>query len=105
VRVDPKEKAVKIMKDLKPHPEIERTSRIVKDMTKPAPGDYKTEEAFEKTQATNIKYKVDQAKLSSFVDDYKKRKSYLPGIGIYEVSNRLLDRVTRSPPLNRTLRH
>jgi hypothetical protein len=80
-------------------------TKITKDMTKPAPGDYKTEDAFEKTQATNIKYRVPSCKLTSFFEEYKKRKSYLPAIGSYDVTNRTLDRVTKSPPLNRMLRH
>ena len=92
-------------KDLHPHPEIDRMSKITKDMGKPAPGDYKTEDAFEKTQATNIKYRLASCKLTSYFEEYKKRKSYLPGIGQYDVTNRVLDRVTRSPPLNRTMRH
>ena len=80
-------------------------TKIAKDISKPAPGDYKIEDAFEKTQATNIKYRVPACKINSFFEEYKKRKSYLPGIGSYEVTNRTLDRVTRSPPLNRTMRH
>jgi hypothetical protein len=94
-----------IKKDMHPHPEVERMSKITKDLTKPAPGDYKTEDAFEKTQATNIKYRVPASKNISFFEEYKKRKSYLPGIGTYDVTIKALDRVTRSPPLNKTMRH
>jgi hypothetical protein len=94
-----------ITKDLHPHPTIERMSKITKEMDKPAPGDYKTEDAFEKTQATNIRYRVPASKNISYFEEYKKRKSYLPGIGSYEITNKALDRITRSPPLNRTMRH
>lgn len=86
-------------KELKPHPEIDRGAKIVKDMSKPAPGDYKFDEAFDKTQSVNIMYKVPAGKIRNFVDEYKKFKNYLPAIGTYDVTNKVLDRVTRSSPL------
>ena len=94
-----------IKKPLKPNPATERTSPIRKDPTKPSPGDYKEDEAFSKTQLTNIRFGVPKGKIISFVEEYKKKKSYLPGIGLYEIKNSAFDIITRSSPLNRTMRH
>lgn len=94
-----------IKKPLKPNPATERTSPIRKDSSKPAPGDYKDSEAFSKTQLTNFRFGVPKGKITSFVEDYKKRKNFLPGIGLYDIKNSALDIITRSSPLNRTMRH
>lgn len=63
------------------------------------------EAAYSKTQTMNIKFKIGTGKLSCFIDEYKKAKSHLPGIGAYEVSGKSYDRVVRSPTTSKTLRH
>ncbi len=57
-----------IKKDLVPHPDLDRGTKIKRDMEKPAPGDYKIEDAFEKTQATNIRYQVGKDKIINYFD-------------------------------------
>jgi hypothetical protein len=52
-------------------------TKITKDMTKPAPGDYKTEDAFEKTQATNIKYRHHASSLASLKNTRRERATFL----------------------------
>ena len=90
---------------MNPKGEEERTGKIVKDKTRPSPGDYNVETAYSKTQSMNIKFKFGTGKLSCFIDEYKKAKSHLPGICAYEVSGKSYDRVVRSPTTIKTLRH
>jgi hypothetical protein len=82
-----------------------RTAKLKKDMTAPSPGDYDVEKSFSKTHAAGFNYKIASGKIRSFVEDYKKAKSFLPGIGSYEITSKAYDRLTRSPPLHKTLRH
>lgn len=46
----------------------DRNDKLKKDPNKPAPGDYNTLEAFNKTQSTNINYKIGNQKIKCFVD-------------------------------------
>ena len=92
-------------KSKNPKQQDERTGKCKKDLTKPSPGDYNIEAAFSKTQSMNIKFKIATGKITCFVDDYKKAKSFLPGIGAYNVSGKSYDRVSRSPAASKTLRH
>jgi hypothetical protein len=48
---------------------------------------------------------VPKGKFISFVEEYKKKKGFLPGIGTYDVKNSALDIIVRSSALNRTMRH
>lgn len=96
---------MKFYKALNPKTDEERFGKIVKDKSKPSPGDYNVEAAYSKTQTVNIKFKIATGKLSCFIDQYKKAKSHLPGIGAYDVSGKSYDRVVRSPTSIKTLRH
>ena len=76
----------------------DRNDKLKKDPNKPAPGDYNTLEAFNKTQSTNINYKIGNQKIKCFVDQIQHDKSYLPGIGAYKVTNKSYDVLSKSPP-------
>jgi hypothetical protein len=103
--VDPNPRVVKMIKPKNLKLLEERTGKIKKDPTKPSPGDYNVEASYNKTQSVNIRYKLGTGKLKCFVDDYKKAKDFLPGIGAYNVSGKSYDRVSRSPTAFKTLRH
>ena len=55
--------------------------KIVRDKTKPAPGDYQHEKAFKKTQCPKADFKVLDGARTNFTDDHSKKKSFVPSPG------------------------
>eukprot|EP00347_Sterkiella_histriomuscorum_P004088 403361797 len=84
---------------------VSRMDKIQKDPKKPAPGDYNTIDAYNKTQTIQHIHKIGQSKNSCFVDQYQKAKQFLPGIGAYKVEPKVYNILSKSPVSIRTLRH
>lgn len=71
----------------------------------PAPGTYKIEEAFMKTQWVSKKPAVDKSKNSSFIDNYKKAHQHSPGVGSYAKFEDAFNKISKSPRSMAIRRH
>ena len=60
-------------------------NRIVKENS-PNPHTYRKEDAFDKTQSTNIKYGIPKGPKKSFTDAVVKQAAKVPGIGKYDIT-------------------
>ena len=66
-----------------PNSKDSRMEKIVKDKSKPAPGDYGHEKAFRKTQCPKSDFILGKSDRKNFTEDISKRKSYVPSPGQY----------------------
>lgn len=76
-----------------------RLDKIVRDKTKPAPGDYNTENAWRKTQLPNREYSQPKGKLVNFTEIYAKNKKFVPPPNHYKVETKTFDRLSMSPQI------
>lgn len=60
-------------------------NRIVKENS-PNPHTYRKEDAYDKTQSTNIKFGIPKGPKKSFTDNVVKSASKVPGIGKYDIT-------------------
>jgi hypothetical protein len=66
----------------------------------PAPGDFhfnKPEESYKNTQLKPEEFNFGKEKLVCFAEVYSRRKSFVPGAGLYKFDNNTLNRISGSP--------
>ena len=77
-----------------------RLAKIVRDKSKPAPGDYNTTDAWRKTQLPNREYTAPKGKLVNFTEVYSKTKKFVPSPATYKYEmNKVYDRLSMSPQI------
>ncbi len=76
---------------------ISRMDKIIKDKSKPGPGDYDAPGAFAKTQTRVYASTMAKTKIISFAEETALRKKNIPSSDAYNVTEKAYDKISRSP--------
>ena len=76
-----------------------------KKTDEPAPGSYNVDNSYLKTQWSQRLPQFSKLKNKTFVDDYKKQKDWLPGVGTYKEVEKGYSKLSFNPPSIKTKRH
>tara|TARA_B110001450_G_C17619253_1_gene480502 strand:+ start:1106 stop:1426 length:321 start_codon:yes stop_codon:yes gene_type:complete len=76
-----------------------RIDKIVKDKTKPAPGDYDCSKAFRQTRNSVLNYSQSKSPKITFTEIYKNNKKFVPAPGHYKIDAKIFNKLGTSPCL------
>lgn len=92
-----------------PTPAMQATSRmtkILKEKSKPSPGEYNDPDSFKKTQLEGNNRKFSKLERTTFVEVAAKRKKIVPGAGTYHYDvTKVFNALSSSPRCHATKRH